>query len=940
MTDQSGYSPVARVCDAVLSSGARRALEVIFPVLLALFGGTVSCRAQGVPGTVVGVVTALSGKPLPSSRVGLSAQNSQVPILAMTTDLAGKFKFVAVPPGFYTLEATLPGWRNLRKPGVEVPPAGTLEIRIILAPSSAAAASVLAELDRRDVGWGKTLGDLSLRRLPNARNVWSLLENQEPSTVTNRIDIGGLETGVPALFGALGASWTENQYSLNGLDVTDPYLPGQPLIEPDLDAVSEFSVATSAKSTRFGAGGANVLLSTPQTGTAFHGSTRGYYSGGSLQSGYHDARQERFHFPGPERFKHLVDGNVQLGGRLPFRSAPWPFFASLSTQQLSKTLAGFDAPIEVRVYRALAEATPFSRGRSRLDLLYSGQHIFNSREGADPRVAPEATTRGNDNFHQFQVRGERPIGSAAWWAATFGVAQAIVASGLQPGLVQSSLLALPLVNRSGAARFSTAGVRTRYQAGGLLQAVVDGPLGSHSLSLGGEWERSYISNRWDALGGMERIEVNGVPAEVTLWNTPTSAHARTQDFALFAEDAWRPTRWLSLPVGLRLESSSGRAVGPESGIRWTTLEPRFGLIFPLHRRGPTLRASWSRYGHVLQGRYLDFGNPEALGGQVSEWSDVNSDLTVQPGEIPTLLRRFGGPYSAIDRGLTRPITDEVSVGLDQHFGLGFRAGVRFFRRDTRHRIALSNIGVPAAEYTAVQVLDPGNDGVPGTADDQLLTLYNRNPDALGQDFLLLTNPPGLHASFKGFEIRLVKPLLDVWEFTASFTAMRSLAATNPGNSVFENDTGFVGALGTDPNTFIMAASRTYFDRAFIGKATGYYCAPKGFQVGFVAKYYDGLPFGRLLFVDGFNQGPFFVRATPRAHPGGFQTQFNFTLDTRAAREFRLRRGTLSAYLDFFNVLNLDKNTLEADLTGPSFESRVPLAIQAPRAARLGIEWRF
>jgi len=150
----------------------------------------------------------------------------------------------------------------------------------------------------------------------------------------------------------------------------------------------------------------------------------------------------------------------------------------------------------------------------------------------------------------------------------------------------------------------------------------------------------------------------------------------------------------------------------------------------------------------------------------------------------------------------------------------------------------------------------------------------------------------------------------------------------------------VGALGTDPNTFVMAASRTYFDRAFVGKATGYYFAPKGFQVGFVGKYYDGLPFGRLLFVDGFNQGPFFVRATPRAHPGGFQTQFSFTLDTRVAREFRLRRGTLSGYLDIFNALNLDKNTLEADLTGPTFESRVPLAIQAPRAARLGVEWKF
>jgi len=917
-----------------------RPLEIVLFVLLAHSGFTTPAQAQVALGSVVGVVASPTGERVAGVRVRLAADDSPASILTMTTDIAGEFRFVAVPPGVYTLEAALSGWRDLRQPRIEVRPAGTLEIRIILSPASHRSASVLTELHRRNVDWSTTFGEFALRKLPNSGNVWSLLENQEPSTVTNRLDVGGLATGVPALFGALGASWTENQYSLDGLNVTDPYLPGHPLIEPGMDAVCEISVLTAVKPAHFGAAGMTLTLSTPEPREAFHGSTRGFYSGRSLQSDHRDTRLERFQFPGPERFKHFVDGNVQLGGKLPIRSAPWPFFTSISTQQLSKTLGGFDAPIDVRVYRALAQVTPVSRGRSRLNLLYSGQHVFNSREGADRRIAPEATTRGNDKYHQFRARSEHLLNFNVWLGAGFGVAQAILSSGLQPGLAEPSALDLPQMTRRGAAPLSTSGVRTRYQADALLQAFHNGAAGSHSLALGGKWEGSHISNRWEALGGMERVEVNGVPSEVTLWNTPTSARAHTQDFSVFAEDGWRPMRWMRLPLGLRLESSSGRAVGTGPGIHWTTLEPRTGLVLPLRRRGPTLRASWSRYGHILQGRYLDFGNSAALGGQVFRWRDANADGLAQAPELSTLLRVFGGPYSAMDRGLARPFTGEISVGLGQEFASGFRADVRFFRRDTHRRIVLTNVGVPSTDYTPVSFPDPGNDGVPGTADDQVLTLYNRDPGALGHDLLLLTNPPGLHASFKGFEIRLVKPLMRVWEFTASFTAMRTLAATSPGNSVFENDPGFVGALGTDPNTFVMAASRTYFDRAFVGKATGYYFAPKGFQVGFVGKYYDGLPFGRLLFVDGFNQGPFFVRATPRAHPGGFQTQFNFTLDTRVAREFRLRRGTLSGYLDIFNALNLDKNTLEADLTGPTFESRTPLAIQAPRAARLGVEWKF
>lgn len=758
--------------------------------------------------------------------------------------------------------------------------------------------------------------------------------------VTDRQDVGGLETGVPALFGALGASWTENQYHLNGLDVTDPYVPGRPLMDPDLDALDEFQVFSGAKPASLASSGVALVLTTPPLSESFHGGARLFYSGRGTQSNNLDARLGRFQFPGPERLNHLLDGSVQLGGMLPIASAPWPFFVSLASHQLSKNLGGFAAPIDVHVYRALAEFTPFSRGPARLDLLYAGQHILNSREGAEPRVAPSSTTRGNYNFHQAQARWHRIISPAALLAGGFGVVHAISASGIQPGLQGTSSLDLPKGTLSGPAPLALSGLRSRYEANIVLTAVRDGPVGSHSLTAGIDWARSQITNRWDALGGLEQVLVEGVGAEVTRWNTPARARQHVQNVAGFAEDAWRPVSWLRVPVGLRLETSSGRAAGAEAGIRWTTLQPRTGVVLPLPRHGLVLRASWSRYAHLLQGRYLDFGNPASLGGRVFRWQDLNGDRLAQPQEITGLLRVFGGPYSALDRGLARPFTDEISVGLDQNFGARFRASARFFRRDTHRLIAMSNTGVPFSNYTPVSYLDPGNDGFPGTADDQTLTLYNRSISALGRDFLLLTNPPGGHASYKGFEIRLSKPLLHRWEFSASLAAMRTLAPTNPGNSVLENDTGVVNSLGTDPNTWLFATSRTYFDRAFVGKATGYYFAPYGFQLGAVARYFDGLPFGRLLFVNGFNQGPFFVRATPRAHPGGFQTQFNFTLDFRVAREFALRRGNLSGYLDFFNVLNMNRNTLEADLTGPTFESRVPLAVQAPRVARLGIELRF
>jgi len=332
---------------------------------------------------------------------------------------------------------------------------------------------------------------------------------------------------------------------------------------------------------------------------------------------------------------------------------------------------------------------------------------------------------------------------------------------------------------------------------------------------------------------------------------------------------------------------------------------------------------------------------------VLQWQDTNGDRQVQQPEIGRLLRVFGGPYSAVDKNLRRPFTDEITVGMAKQFGERFVARVRFFRRDDRHLVAIVNAGVPFSSYLPTLVIDPGNDGILGTADDQSLTLFNRKPSALGKDFFVLTNPPGYRGSDKGFEIEMLKLFARHWEAAVNFTAMHAAAPTNPGNGVLQNDPGFIitdqsvfDASNADPNTLLFAMGRTYFDRGFTGKLTAYYEAPYGVRLGVVARYYDGLVFGRLLFVNGFEQGPFFVRATARGDFGAFRTEFNSTLDLRVARAFGIKRSKVSLGLDVFNLLNLNKNTLESDLTSPKFANRIPLAIQAPRIIRLGLSWEF
>src|SRR5207253_11276313 len=143
---------------------------------------------------------------------------------------------------------------------------------------------------------------------------------------------------------------------------------------------------------------------------------------------------------------------------------------------------------------------------------------------------------------------------------------------------------------------------------------------------------------------------------------------------------------------------------------------------------------------------------------------------------------------------------------------------------------------------------PGPVGIIGTFDDRQLTVYDQIPTTLGQNWYLLTNPAGLRmlstglTAEAGFEWKNLT-------FHSSFVAEKSYGPTNPGNAIFENDPGVIGALFSDPNTTINAAGRIFTDRAYVGKIQSTYRLPRrfgGIEVATVADYTDGLVFARQL----------------------------------------------------------------------------------------------
>lgn len=514
---------------------------------------------------------------------------------------------------------------------------------------------------------------------------------------------------------------------------------------------------------------------------------------------------------------------------------------------------------------------------------------------------------------------------------------------------------------TGAPPFANFAIRTRHQFAAAWQSAVWRTHGvGHRITAGGGWQTASPHNRFSAPGDLNLITADGVPAFVVEFNTPLDTRARVNSASAYASDHITFAAGLSIDAGLLADFSRGGLPSQSSPagaffsarsfaaqpdlIVWNNVSPRAGLAWQIpHARGFTLQAGWFRLLSPLAGRDLDFGNPNSFGGNQYQWIDRNGDGWFEAGEQGPLLMRFGGPVSSIDPSLRRPYADEIHVGADMPIAHVAIAGIRFFRRDEKRRLAAVNTGVPPQAFTPRVILDPGPDGMPGTFDDNLLTVWDQNPATLGQDRFLLTNPAGLRMLNTGLSAEVGS----AWRgltLRASFVAEKSYGPANPGNAVFENDSGVVGALFADPNTLINAANRTFVDRAFLGKAQAVYRLPAwlaGIQLASIASYVDGLVFARELLVTGLAQGPFLVAATVRGSPeGGNRAQYVPNWNLRASRAFRLPFGNLAAAADLMNVTNSGHAIQQSDITGPNFNMRLPLEIQPSRFLRLELRYDF
>jgi hypothetical protein len=932
--------------EALLINLAKKViLTCCFGVLFFGFGG-LPLQADDT-GSLWGRVVDSEGIPVVKARIHIEGISNGVRA-TLETDDSGYFRIPGMRAGQYTIWMQASGYHSSKKSHLNLLPSETLFIKGLSARQTTQDESSLGilYLDYSSSTQQTLIDQNQLRNTPSAHNVWALVENQDLSATTNRMDIGGLWGNIPALFSARGSvSWTQTTYLLNGFDLTDPYSTGQPLFYPDFYALSYSQLYNGAHLPFAISPGGYLNLMTQRGTPDFHGGFSAFYIHSSLQgsnitSGLQDEGIEAAH-----EFDYFIDGNVHLSG--PLIDNKLTFFVSISANDLSRKMAEFDELDKSHVLSGFV-SFHYNLSGGELQFLWTGQKLDYASFGADRRVPFEVTSDRSDRFNALQAVWTTRIKGKHYLKAGLNYNEGNITSRFQEDAEGPHGLLLFEETPSGIAPMAfednrktlTFLVKGESFLGEHLKA-------NHRLLYGLQFQYARATSQKTIAENLHLHFFKDRALEIVEYNTPLEHQESGLSMNFYIQDSLTLANFLALNVGLNLDYSRGwipgqeeNSFGAESKIQWFNISPRIGIVIPLSpSKKAALKLSFARYYFRMPLSYLTFGNRNALGGLVYEWTDRNGDQHFQPKERGVLLRREGPFYTNVDPELKRPYTNELSIIYSVVFSSNWSFSLAGFYRRTQNLIKTLNTGVPITDYDREYILDLGDDYQPHTPDDQIFTVFNRKEESLGRDFFLLSNVSDdkRNSYYYGLDITVMKRFSTKLGFFFSLTATLAEGTTNPGNTEFENDDGVVGTLYDDPNTLINAKGRIRFDRAYTSRL-GFTCTiPYDFKVGCVIKYYDGQPFSRKLIVEGFNQGPFAIQTHSR---GSVRYEFNLNLDIRLEKAFSLGKGTFRVILDGFNMLNSHLATRESPWTGPEFKARYATEIMSPRVFRLGVAYDF
>jgi hypothetical protein len=241
-------------------------------IVVAVLFATAAMAQQEV-GALYGTVTDTDGAPLPGVSVSLDLMGAQK---VQVSDGRGRFHFLGLDPGNWSLEAKLEGFSTVEYPVIDIRIAANTTVEIQMPAAVEEVIIVTAEsplLDERKISQGSLLRQVDLEVIPTARDPWAVV-NQAAGVIVDRVNVGGSESGQQSGFRIQASTDRDNDYLLDGVQITDMAGWGGSSTYYDFDQFAQIELSTGGSEITKHTPGVSLNLVTKRGSNEFRGSAR------------------------------------------------------------------------------------------------------------------------------------------------------------------------------------------------------------------------------------------------------------------------------------------------------------------------------------------------------------------------------------------------------------------------------------------------------------------------------------------------------------------------------------------------------------------------------------------------------------------------------------------------------------------------------------------
>ena len=904
-------------------------IRIIGLGVLLVFIGAAAWGQSIERGSITGAITDPNGDRMPGVRVTLTSVELGATSETMT-DGSGRYRFVALLPSTYTVEAVIEGFATARQREIVLTVGKTLSVDLSMELGSIEDVIIVEGsplIDVRSSTLQTTeLNNEILMEVPSDRSIRRIVQ------LAPGVHSEGTDGGRPSAF---GSSDQGVQFSVDGVVINSPEA-GESEVDLGFFSVEDVTVLGAGASAEYGGySGVIVNVTTKQGSNDVNGLV-------DLQLADNDWQSRNTDNPDLQRSgsdRSDTEVHFDIGGPVQ-RDKAW-FFASAKYRQEDSTASeGHPDDPSYEEPRLVGKInwTPTQ------EKIFSGMLEYSTHDalyqGADEGdfVAPGATFSNVGTQYLFNFNYTDMLSPDTLLDLKFGGYHQRQTERPDNGDVPARYDGFEdRLSENWFGPFNAN--RERYQLMGSVSHFTDDFIrGEHDFKFGVELQNTLVNTLSGLSGGKYYYDFAGEPYflyESTGYNT----FADTDRIAGYVQDSWGVNDRVRLNLGVRVNYWRGALESDVNGVRFDqgtvftpdlAIAPRLGLNINLgDDNDSVLKAHWGRYYHQVISLFYSRLAPE------SDWTGYIWNPDDEIWEHDFTEARGPGQWT-IDDSLGVPYMYAWDVGWEKVLSRTVSLDVTATYR-TNHDF-LDGVNL-TGEFEPVRYTDP-NSGRTYSVFDQTNEGENRFHftnvgycEDYGQAYKQLTCFRKIR-KYAGITASLSRRWRNNWQLQAAWTYGEARGSDNNTLSEFQEARG--SSLGgstffSDPNSQINAYGNLTIDPTHLIKVVGSGELPGGILVGGFLRFFSGNTYNQLIRVDDVDQ-----RSEIYGYPAGsFRVDDGISLDLRVEKDFSIGSDrSLGVGVDVFNLGNAD-TVIEAE---ESLDSERPFG--SPRRLVRGRVWRL